>query len=247
MAPLTHDEIATAVRGRHAWNTRTKEWEIKYRPYRNQWIVLLLTINPRIFAMPMARVIPTKIEAQYEQEEDYQRAREMGLPATLGAGSGSMAGSQMYAGSSLGYGESLSKTGINKRYQAITEIKQPTFQRDTTKNEGNIQPDKGSTIKIAAKKTKTFEQNPYETQIANRMAPADTSEQPEGKRATGFPKVTFAAQQVFNEVCNLSAKVPTWQSNKQNPINEFVPKSEQAYKTMTEEAQRTQTLRDERS
>lgn len=42
--------------------------------------------------MPMARVIPTKIEAQYEQEDDYQRAREMGLPATLGAG-GSLMGS----------------------------------------------------------------------------------------------------------------------------------------------------------
>lgn len=86
LAPLTHDEIATAVRGRHAYNTKTKEWEIQYRPYRNQWIVLLLTINPRIFAMPMARVIPSKIEAQYEQEEEYQRAREMGMPATLGIG-----------------------------------------------------------------------------------------------------------------------------------------------------------------
>ena len=62
-APLTHEEVATAVRGRHAWNTKTKEWEIKYRPYRNQWLVLLLTVNPRIFAMPMPRVIPTKIMA----------------------------------------------------------------------------------------------------------------------------------------------------------------------------------------
>ena len=62
-APLSHEEVATAVRGRHAWNTETKEWEIKYRPYRNEWIVLLLTINPRIFAMPMPRVIPSKITA----------------------------------------------------------------------------------------------------------------------------------------------------------------------------------------
>lgn len=62
-APLSHEEVATAVRGRHAWNTKTKEWEIKYRPYRNEWIVLLLTINPRIFAMPMPRVIPSKITA----------------------------------------------------------------------------------------------------------------------------------------------------------------------------------------
>ena len=65
-APLTHDEVAACVRGRHAWNTETKQWELSYRPYRNEWIVLLLTINPRIFAMPMPRVIPSKITAQYE-------------------------------------------------------------------------------------------------------------------------------------------------------------------------------------
>ena len=33
----------------------------------------------------------------------------------------------------------------------------------------------------------------------------------------------------------------------QNPINQFVPESEQAYKTMTEDAFRTQNLREERS
>ena len=65
-APLSHEEVAAAVRGRHAWDTDMKEWYIQYRPYRNEWIVLLLTINPRIFAMPMPRVIPSKITAQYE-------------------------------------------------------------------------------------------------------------------------------------------------------------------------------------
>ena len=43
--PLTHEEVATAVRGRQRWNTKTKEWEVAYRPYRNYWIVLLLTVN----------------------------------------------------------------------------------------------------------------------------------------------------------------------------------------------------------
>lgn len=70
-AALTVEEVATAMRGRHAWNTKSKQWYIKYRPYRNEWIVLLLTINPRIFAMPMPRVIPSKIKAQYEQEDEY--------------------------------------------------------------------------------------------------------------------------------------------------------------------------------
>ena len=49
--PLTHNEIAAAVRGRHCWNTETKEWEVVYRPYRDYWIVLLLTVNPKIFAL----------------------------------------------------------------------------------------------------------------------------------------------------------------------------------------------------
>ena len=61
LAPLTHEEVATAVRGRHSYNTRSKRWEVQYRPYRNYWIVLLLTVNKRIFAMPMPRIIPGKI------------------------------------------------------------------------------------------------------------------------------------------------------------------------------------------
>lgn len=61
--PLIHEEVATAVRGRHKWNTQTKEWDISYRPYRNYWIVLLLTVNKRIFALPLPKIIPTKIIA----------------------------------------------------------------------------------------------------------------------------------------------------------------------------------------
>jgi hypothetical protein len=61
--PLTHEEVATAVRGRQRWNTGSKEWEVAYRPYRNYWIVLLLTVNQRIFALPMPKIIPTKIVA----------------------------------------------------------------------------------------------------------------------------------------------------------------------------------------
>ena len=79
------------------------------------------------------------------------------------------------------------------------------------------------------------------------MAPTDPSDLPDGKRATGFPKVTFAAQQVFNEVCSLSTKVPTWTVNSQNPINQFVPEAEQAYKSQSEQAIKAQTMREERN
>ena len=51
------------------------------------------------------------------------------------------------------------------------------------------------------------------------MQPADDNDMPHGKAPTGFPKVTFAAQQVFNEVVDLSAKVPTWTESTMNPIN----------------------------
>lgn len=69
--PLTHSEIAAAVRGRHQWNSDSKQWEIKYRPYRDHWIVLLLTVNKKIFALPTQRIVPSKIKAQFEIEDDF--------------------------------------------------------------------------------------------------------------------------------------------------------------------------------
>lgn len=67
--PLTLDEVAAAVRGRHRWNTATKEWEVAYRATRDSWILMLMTVSERIFAMPVPKVVPTKILAQFEQEE----------------------------------------------------------------------------------------------------------------------------------------------------------------------------------
>jgi hypothetical protein len=63
----------------------------------------------------------------------------------------------------------------------------------------------------------------------------------------GFPKVSFAAQQVFNEVCSLSAKVPTWNQPSQNPINIFVPEAEQSYKSITEERLQAERIREDRA
>ena len=133
------------------------------------------------------------------------------------------------------------KKGIDGRYNSIRDIKEPVFQRDLQKNEANILPDRGSTIKIAAKKEKQIEENPYEKQISARMQaqPDETS--------NCFPKVTFAAQQVFNEVCTLSAKVPTWSHPSQNPINIFVPEAEQSYKSTTDEKLQEEKRRGERA
>ena len=106
--------------------------------------------------MPMPRVIPSKITAQFEQEEAYQQSLTMGKYGQ-GAGTlGSMeAPSQNYYGGSsftAGMNDSLNKTGIDRRYESITEIKEPNFKRDLAKNEAGIVPDKGSTIKIGGKK-----------------------------------------------------------------------------------------------
>ena len=68
-APLTLDEIAAAVRGRHRWNKETKSWDVTYRACRDYWIILLQTVNERLFAIPLPKVVPTKILAQFEEED----------------------------------------------------------------------------------------------------------------------------------------------------------------------------------
>jgi|FrelakmetLWP11LW_1041352.scaffolds.fasta_scaffold221474_1 hypothetical protein len=74
------------------------------------------------------------------------------------------------------------KSGIDKRYMSIKDIKNPIFTKDLNRNEAGIVPDKGSTIKIKGKKTtKVTEPNPYETQISNRMMPTDPSDVTYGK------------------------------------------------------------------
>ena len=60
--------------------------------------------------------------------------------------------SQILGASSLGGGSMMQTKGIDRRYTSIKDIREPQFKRDLTKNEANIIPDKGSTIKITTKK-----------------------------------------------------------------------------------------------
>jgi hypothetical protein len=62
------------VRGRHRWDPVLKRWEVKYRPFRDHWIVLLMTVNQKIFALPVPKLVPTKIKAQFEFEDDFRRS-----------------------------------------------------------------------------------------------------------------------------------------------------------------------------
>ena len=82
LQPLTLQEIAMAVRGRYKWDMKHKCWDVGYREYRDQWIVLLQTVNPRLFAMPIPKVMPEKILAQFEEED--MRVKGLDLEGTTG-------------------------------------------------------------------------------------------------------------------------------------------------------------------
>lgn len=49
--PLEIEEICYAVRGRFQWDSNRKEWTVFYRKYRDYWLLLLLTVNERLFAL----------------------------------------------------------------------------------------------------------------------------------------------------------------------------------------------------
>ena len=99
-APLTLDEMCATVRGRHKWNIKEKAWGVSYRKMRDYWIILLLTANEKLFAMPIPKIIPTRIYAQYEEEE--RRLLEAHkLKFSFGSETGGFSGT---------------KTGIEKKY-----------------------------------------------------------------------------------------------------------------------------------
>ena len=67
---LTMEEIQFAVRGRYRFVREMNDWDVSYRPFRDYWILLLLTQNERLFALQVPKVVPSKIRAQYEEQEE---------------------------------------------------------------------------------------------------------------------------------------------------------------------------------
>jgi len=57
-----------AVRGRYAWDNSSKSWGVHYKPFRKFWIIFLLTVNDRLFALQSPKIVPGKVKAQYEKE-----------------------------------------------------------------------------------------------------------------------------------------------------------------------------------
>lgn len=73
---LTIEEIQYAVRGRYMWDKDLKEWGVSYKPYRNYWLLLLLTVSERLFALQVPKVIPDKIQAQYEEHDMFKQLQD---------------------------------------------------------------------------------------------------------------------------------------------------------------------------
>jgi hypothetical protein len=43
------------------WDTNNKRWGVSYKPFRNFWILLMLTVNQRLFALQNPKIIPGRI------------------------------------------------------------------------------------------------------------------------------------------------------------------------------------------
>lgn len=130
-----------AVRGRHQYNKDTGEWGIHYRAYRDYWLLLLLTVNDRLFALQIPKVVPGKIRAQFEEQEE------------LGEIS-----------ASLKRGEITFKKpeGVDRRYKSIREEKQKAFVRNPDKIEASVKPEPFGTILIEASKREVLKAGIYE-------------------------------------------------------------------------------------
>ena len=179
----------------------------------------------------MPKVIPEKIEAQFEQEERFQKEA---LQNSI-----KMASMREEIGGAMTF--STGAQGVDRKYESIKSVKQPAFMRDSQKKEAGVNPENNGTLTVAGKKRKHVEPNPYEAQVNSRITKEDTP--------NGFPKVTFNSRDFYDRAKDLSTKVPIWSSAKENPIYMFVPEGEQPVKTVPEghfEEQERRTLRSDK-
>ena len=82
----------------------------------------------------------------------------------------------------------------NSQNVTVTNVHEPKFRQDQSKNEGGIIPDSGSTIVIAKPKAKQTEVNAFENQVNGRVQADPTT----------FPKFTFASKETFDQAFFLS-------------------------------------------
>ena len=88
------------------WDINNKRWGVSYKPYRNFWILLMLTVNQRLFALQNPKIIPGRIVTQYEEQDNLKKMRE-----------------------SLMRGETTykKKEGIERKYLNVSDFVEPIF------------------------------------------------------------------------------------------------------------------------
>ena len=200
-APLTFEEIQYAVRGRYAWNIEYKQWGISYKPYRDYWILLLLTVNDRLFSLQVPKIIPSKIKAQYEVQDDLTMIKD-----------------------SIRMGElSFQRAeGIEKNYLSIRNQKKSVFERDLNKPEAGVIPEKdGAIVYGEALKEEQAEQDPFYDCINKKVIKT------EGEN----PKFTFTSKELYGQAHHLCQQIPHWDGNSKNPIYQYVPEAERPFKS----------------
>lgn len=86
------------------------------------------------------------------------------------------------------------------------------------KPEAAVQPTTGTTVKVFdnVKPKSALTRSAYEQQINSRLPNTTQS----------MPRVTFNAKEVYTQVSQLNGCIPSWQGERDNPINTFVPASE---------------------
>lgn len=180
MDGLTLEEIQYAVRGRHSWNTETKQWGVTYRPYRNYWILLLLTVNDRLFALQVPKVVPGKIVAQYEEQEAIRNQK-----------------------TSLSEMLKTKKEGIDRRYLHVKDKVEPMFTRNQDKAEAGVTLDPEGQLAFASEKKKKKEQKSlYETKVNGKveMVTSDKLNETGGfgpPSPRSLPTFTFDAKEMY--------------------------------------------------
>lgn len=153
---LTIEEIQYAVRGRFNWNTERKEWSVSYKPYRNYWLLLLLTVSERLFALQVPKVIPEKITAQYEEQEQLKALQD-----------------------SIRRGELTfkKKEGLERKYLSFKETRKSLFTRNADKIEASINLE--GTLKFTEEKIGKASIDPYDKQVNFKVIPAVHRDDPE--------------------------------------------------------------------
>ena len=147
-APLAIEEIFAAVKGRFSYNRELQAWGVGYRPYRDYWILILLTCNERLFALQVPKAIPGKIQAQYEEQEAIVAVQQ-----------------------SLQRGEiTFAKAeGIDRRYLSVAEQRAKAFARNPDKTEANIAPEACGTVVFEAEAKGTDQLGAFESQVNKKV------------------------------------------------------------------------------